>query len=75
VDQDQERRVPKRESDTSLVLDDVLQINISLANEKKIQKEYYKEEDDEDSITKHISDDDELSKVDHPGELNDEYLV
>jgi hypothetical protein len=39
MDQAQERRIPKSEYDTSVVLDDVLQINSSLANENKMQKE------------------------------------
>jgi len=38
VDQAQERGVPKTKYDTSVVLDDVLQINSSLANKKKMQK-------------------------------------
>jgi hypothetical protein len=38
MNQDQERRVPKEENDTIVVLDDVLQINSPLANERKIEK-------------------------------------
>jgi hypothetical protein len=36
VDQAQERRVPKREYDTIVDFDDVLQIHIPLANERKM---------------------------------------
>ena len=39
MDQAQERRVPKEEYDTIVVLDDVLQINSPLANERKMEKE------------------------------------
>jgi hypothetical protein len=42
VDQAQERRVPKREYDTRVVLDDALQINSSLSNETKVQKNIIK---------------------------------
>jgi hypothetical protein len=38
VNQAQERRVPKEEYDTIVVLDDVVQINSSLADERKIEK-------------------------------------
>jgi hypothetical protein len=38
MNQDQERRVPKEEYDTIVVLDDILQINSPLANERKIEK-------------------------------------
>jgi hypothetical protein len=59
VDQAQERRVTKREYDTIVDFDDVLQINNLLANERKMLKTNSKEEDEEDSIPQN-SDDDEL---------------
>jgi hypothetical protein len=46
VNQAQERRVSKEEYDTIVVLDDVLQINSPLANERKMEKENSKEEDE-----------------------------
>jgi uncharacterized protein YacL (UPF0231 family) len=74
VDQAQERRVPKEEYDTFVDLDDVLQINNSLANERNMQKENSKEEDEEASIAKNCGDDDELPKAYQPVELSDEDL-
>jgi hypothetical protein len=65
MNQGQERRVPKEEYDTIVVLDDVLQINSPLANERKIEKENSKEEDEEVFVTQN-SDDDESSIVDQP---------
>jgi hypothetical protein len=63
VDQAQERRVPKEEYDTFVDLDDVLQINNPLANERNMQKENSKEEDEEASIAQNNGDDDELPKA------------
>jgi hypothetical protein len=57
VDQDQERIIPKIEYDINVVLDDVLQINISLANEKKMQKEDSKENNEEVFVTQNNDDD------------------
>jgi hypothetical protein len=74
VDQAQERRIPKREYDTSVVLDDVLQINSSLANEKKMQKEDSKEKNEEVFVTQNNDDDDESSIAYQPEELSDDDL-
>ena len=74
MDQAQERRVPKEEYDTIVVLDDVLQINSPLANERKMEKENSKEEDEEIFVTKNSDDDDESSIVYQPEELSDDDL-
>jgi hypothetical protein len=74
MNQAQERRIPKEEYDTIVVLDDVLQINSPLANERKIEKENSKEEDEEVFVTQNSDDDDEYSIVDQPEELSDDDL-
>ena len=61
MDQAQERGAPKTKYDTSVVLGDVLQINSSLANEKKMQKEHSKEEDEEFYVAQNNDDNDESS--------------
>jgi hypothetical protein len=74
VNQAQERRVPKEEYDTIVVLDDVLQINNPLANERKMEKENSKEEYEEVYVTQNSDDDDESSIVEKPEELSDDDL-
>jgi hypothetical protein len=75
VNQAQERRVPKEEYDTIVVLDDILQINSPLPNKRKIEKIKSKAEDEEVFITQNSDDDDdESSIVDQPEELSDDDL-
>jgi hypothetical protein len=74
MNQAQERRVPKEEYDKIVVLDDVLQINSPLSNERKIEKENSKEEYEEVFVTQNIDDDDKSSIVDQPEELSDDDL-
>jgi hypothetical protein len=52
----------------------VLQINSSLANEKKMQKEHSKEEDEEFYVAQNNDDNDESSIADQPKELSDDNL-
>jgi len=74
VDQDRERIIPKIENDINVVLDDFLQINISLANEKKMQKEDSKENNEEFFVTQNNDDDEESSIAYQPEELSDDDL-
>jgi hypothetical protein len=74
VDQALAKRVPKEEYDTIADIDNLLQINCSLSNGRKMQKENSKEEDEEVFVAQNSDDDDELPKADQPVELSDEYL-
>jgi hypothetical protein len=74
VEQAQEKKTPKEKCDTSVKLDNVLQINYPFPNKWKMKKENSKEKDKEAYVGQNNDDDDELSIRNQPEELSDDDL-